>query len=231
MNPQALNRYSYVLNNPLKYVDPSGHSGLLAALTRIIGELIGYGVTEAAGANVSGTSFDEFLCSMDPRTQEYWQNLVLYGATAGIGSYTFGSMRGALNLEKSIVKSNFNAKLVAQAARVELKSGSLGARDTRLWYLSQLKQIPNKIDTTLPLEQQARQAFELRNSFKAEARDLMNNRQMADYLDTFEPAKTWEQMIQTAIKKGYKDDAIYQYIVDASQRGNKGINQLLGIMD
>lgn len=24
-NPQTLNRYSYVLNNPLKYVDPTGH--------------------------------------------------------------------------------------------------------------------------------------------------------------------------------------------------------------
>ena len=24
-NPQALNRYSYVLNNPLRYNDPSGH--------------------------------------------------------------------------------------------------------------------------------------------------------------------------------------------------------------
>jgi hypothetical protein len=27
-NPQALNRYSYVLNNPLKYTDPSGHAGI-----------------------------------------------------------------------------------------------------------------------------------------------------------------------------------------------------------
>ena len=26
-NPQSLNRYSYVYNNPLKYVDPSGHTG------------------------------------------------------------------------------------------------------------------------------------------------------------------------------------------------------------
>ncbi len=24
-NPQSLNRYSYVLNNPLKYTDPTGH--------------------------------------------------------------------------------------------------------------------------------------------------------------------------------------------------------------
>jgi RHS repeat-associated protein len=27
MDPQSLNRYSYCLNNPLKYVDPSGHDG------------------------------------------------------------------------------------------------------------------------------------------------------------------------------------------------------------
>jgi len=26
INPQSLNRYSYCLNNPLKYVDPSGHT-------------------------------------------------------------------------------------------------------------------------------------------------------------------------------------------------------------
>jgi RHS repeat-associated protein len=29
INPQSLNRYSYVLNNPLKYLDPSGHVELL----------------------------------------------------------------------------------------------------------------------------------------------------------------------------------------------------------
>ncbi len=28
-NPQSLNRYSYCLNNPLKYIDPSGHRELL----------------------------------------------------------------------------------------------------------------------------------------------------------------------------------------------------------
>ena len=27
MNPQSLNRYSYCLNNPLRYIDPSGHEG------------------------------------------------------------------------------------------------------------------------------------------------------------------------------------------------------------
>src|SRR4030065_178356 len=30
-NPQSLNRYSYVLNNPLRYKDPSGHKTCEAA--------------------------------------------------------------------------------------------------------------------------------------------------------------------------------------------------------
>ena len=29
-NPQAWNRYSYVLNSPLMYIDPSGHCSILA---------------------------------------------------------------------------------------------------------------------------------------------------------------------------------------------------------
>jgi hypothetical protein len=29
LNPQALNRYSYVLNNPVRYTDPTGHSAIV----------------------------------------------------------------------------------------------------------------------------------------------------------------------------------------------------------
>ncbi|MGB9873270.1 MAG: RHS repeat-associated core domain-containing protein, partial [Anaerolineae bacterium] len=41
-NPQALNRYAYVRNNPLKYTDPSGHCWGPASFVR---GLPGYGVT------------------------------------------------------------------------------------------------------------------------------------------------------------------------------------------
>lgn len=34
-NPQDLNRYSYVRNNPLKYTDPTGHFGLISRLIDI----------------------------------------------------------------------------------------------------------------------------------------------------------------------------------------------------
>ena len=35
--PQALNRYSYVLNNPLKYVDPTGLTNIFARVCGISG--------------------------------------------------------------------------------------------------------------------------------------------------------------------------------------------------
>ncbi len=31
LNPQDLNRYSYVRNNPLRYVDPGGHCGTICS--------------------------------------------------------------------------------------------------------------------------------------------------------------------------------------------------------
>jgi hypothetical protein len=37
VNPQALNRYSYVQNNPVKYTDPSGHSAYLSAAETAMG--------------------------------------------------------------------------------------------------------------------------------------------------------------------------------------------------
>jgi len=37
-NPQSLNRYSYCLNNPLKYIDPTGHTNIWESLTRGIVE-------------------------------------------------------------------------------------------------------------------------------------------------------------------------------------------------
>ena len=39
-NPQSLNRYSYVYNNPLKYTDPSGHFSVSQWFWEILGPLI-----------------------------------------------------------------------------------------------------------------------------------------------------------------------------------------------
>ena len=47
-DPQTLNRYSYVRNNPVKYIDPSGY-GWIRWVARIVGAIIGALIGAAAG--------------------------------------------------------------------------------------------------------------------------------------------------------------------------------------
>ncbi|MFV9502973.1 MAG: RHS repeat-associated core domain-containing protein [Oscillochloridaceae bacterium umkhey_bin13] len=60
MNPQALNRYAYVLNNPLKYTDPSGHHPCGALLA---GGPIGAGVAAGCAAFMAGVWFAGYLAT------------------------------------------------------------------------------------------------------------------------------------------------------------------------
>ena len=74
--------------------------------------------------------------------------------------------------------------------------GTLSNIDARKWYLVQEAKIPDLIDDSLPLEQQARQLFELRNQYRTQARELMSDRQLAESLYVTDPNLTWEQIIQ-----------------------------------
>jgi RHS repeat-associated protein len=221
-NPQTLNRYSYCVNNPLKYVDPTGHFvDWIFDLATII--------------------FDAGQMATNPS----WENAAMLVSDLILGIFPFvpagmGPLTKSIKFSaevadstndalKWLVKTRNYAQDVARGARKTIRTGTLGAKSTRIWYLDQLKTIPGLIDKTLPLQQQSRQAFELRNAFKAEARNLMNNWQYAEILDNLEPAKSWTQMIQRAIEKGNKGDNIYQYIIDASQRSDPNVNRLFGL--
>jgi len=55
-NPQALNRYAYVYNNPLRYTDPSGHVPVILVVMGIgaaTGALINYGVQVQAFTHIN----------------------------------------------------------------------------------------------------------------------------------------------------------------------------------
>ena len=111
----------------------------------------------------------------------------------------------------------------------EIKPGTLSNVDTRKWYLEQEAKIPNLIDHSLPLEQQAKQAFDLRNQYRMQARELMSDRQLAESLNVTDPNLTWEQIIQKQIDKGLSGDDIYKAIIESSQRSRTSVNQLLGL--
>ncbi len=65
-NPQALNRYSYVGNNPLRYTDPDGHNPLLAAAVGgfLIGGLVSIG-QQAYGNWRQGQDLGQAILNVD----------------------------------------------------------------------------------------------------------------------------------------------------------------------
>jgi len=56
-NPQSLNRYSYVMNNPMRYTDPSGHWGISIGAFCYAGAQANYDFTKGRGSIGVGVGF------------------------------------------------------------------------------------------------------------------------------------------------------------------------------
>mgnify|MGYP001658867278 FL=1 len=62
--------------------------------------------------------------------------------------------------------------------------------EARKRYLEQEEKIPDMIDKSLSLEDQAKQAFNLRNKFRTQTRELMADRKLAESLYKTDPNRT-----------------------------------------
>lgn len=109
--------------------------------------------------------------------------------------------------------------------------------DARKWYLSQEENIPSHLDSSQPLSAQARQAFDLRNKFRLEARELMEDRISADRLNREELNLTWDGLLAKTSGKlenrGISNptmDQIYQEIIKSSHRSRQSVNKSLGLL-
>ncbi|HLR35917.1 MAG TPA: hypothetical protein VK071_11410 [Tissierellales bacterium] len=112
---------------------------------------------------------------------------------------------------------------------VDFKLGTLTNVEARKWYLEQEAKIPDLVDKNLSIEKQTEQAFNLRNQFRTQARELMMDRTLAESLYESDPNLTWEQIIEKQISKGYSGDDIYKAIIESSQRSRKSVNKSLGL--
>jgi hypothetical protein len=113
-NPQTLNRYVYVANNPLKYVDPSGRLFWLAALA--IGAVLGGTISAIQG-------------------QPFWKG-ALIGAVGGFVGWAAGSvltpiLQGTFGQTMGAFLANTTAGALAGAAAgatsAALYGGNFGA--------------------------------------------------------------------------------------------------------
>ena len=100
----------------------------------------------------------------------------------------------------------------------------------REWYVYHDKRIHARISKDLSTEEQARQAFELRNQYRRQARDLMADQTLRRELDRDSPMKEWEVLISEKMnnKNMSRKEAI-EDIYKTSIKSNEGVNKKFGL--
>ncbi|PZS06134.1 MAG: hypothetical protein DLM69_00415 [Candidatus Chloroheliales bacterium] len=101
INPQALNRYSYVVNNPLRYTDPTGHSLMHLYITLYPSANGNYGAVGSLLARVNDTVQNEI----------FWLNLISIalfglGGQVEVAFLTHANGQLATALNDAVANSN-----------------------------------------------------------------------------------------------------------------------------
>jgi RHS repeat-associated protein len=114
-NPQTLNRYAYVYNNPLRYTDPSGHVPVILVMMGIgaaTGALINYGVQVAANISQNGLQVQAF-------TNVNWAAVGASAVAGAVGGATFYGASAVLGtgLWGMVGAGAFSGAVSGQAAR------------------------------------------------------------------------------------------------------------------
>ena len=101
----------------------------------------------------------------------------------------------------------------------------------RQHYLKTLEGIPGKIAGSLPIRDQALQAFQLRNAAKVEARAMMTDRNAAALLNKTDPIPTLQDVVRKVYDggRGPVGDDMWRAILESSTRSRASVNQALGV--
>lgn len=133
-----------------------------------------------------------------------------------------------------MIRGYFDGKVNSSLTNSGIERGiiKLNNQEVRKWYVDEVSNITVKIDKSLPIEQQAKQAFEARNSIRTKARDMMADQETRKQLDKEHPNKTFEELIESKMKrKGMTREEAIRDIYDTATKTNTNINKELGLGD
>jgi hypothetical protein len=149
--------------------------------------------------------------------------------------YLKASDQVALEESKNVLKSTPKTiKKVDSSIEKSSKSGimKMGNVEVRQWYKDSISKIPDSIDKTLPIADQAQQAFEARNRIRTEARKMMADEATRKKLDKEKPNKTFEELIESKMKrKGMTREEAIQDILETATKSNVDVDKELGLGD
>ncbi len=128
-NPQSLNRYTYVLNNPLKYTDPSGHAGFLATVVggAAVGALFGF-ANYTLSRLIANAIMGEWHWSWS-ECGEFTAGGALWGGAIGLGIWGAGAGLGMMGVTRAGVASKIGS--------IPVVGGALQRGGSAAWRLMQ----------------------------------------------------------------------------------------------
>lgn len=130
------------------------------------------------------------------------------------------------NVEEN--KAETEVKNVANAG--ESGTIKLNNREVRKKYIEAVSNIKNNIDSSLPMEEKAKMAFEARNRIRTQARNMMADKETRKLLDSERPNKTFEELIQSKMdRKGMTREEAIKDIYKTATKTNDMVNKELGL--
>lgn len=107
---------------------------------------------------------------------------------------------------------------------------SLSNTDVRIWYKAKDADIINKIDRSKSLEDQAKEAFEMRNQYRTQARELMKDQEARKGLDNAHPNASFEEKLNQKMKnKGLTREQALNDIIATAGKTNAKVDKSLGL--
>lgn len=110
-------------------------------------------------------------------------------------------------------------------------TGSMSHYQIRAWYKWQIVKMVNRLDYSKPLDQVAREAILIRNDLKATALESMNDRSWAEFFAKNDKGKTFDEIAEYFIEKGFSGDELWYEIIESSMRMNNMIDRLFELED
>ena len=227
-------KYEPLLKDPVNTIGGIGQSICDTADEKGVAYSSGYIVTEVVTALLADKGLDKI--KNVAKTGKTADNVadIAEGAAKGAGNAAEDAGKAGKGLEGAANGAESAAEDAGKVGKTAGKVGesgkySLSNVEARKWYLEQEAKIPDMIDKSLPLEEQAKQAFNLRNQFRMQARELMADRATVESLYKTDPNLAWEEIVRKQRAKGLEGDDIYKAIIESSQRSRKSVNKSLGL--
>lgn len=139
---------------------------------------------------------------------------------------------GGKKIESRLSPNESRSDILKKKTFEELQAyiGKLDNKTVREWYIYQSDWIHSQISTELPIEERARQAFELRNKYRRQARDLMADQELRERLDREKPMREWESIVADKMRrKGMSRQEAVEDIYRTAIKSNEGVNKKFGL--